>query len=202
MWSAARLRSKSLSHRRFRVLTWFSLLTICLSSLPAQTLDDGIMVPRNDLFAGLLSSHDSWDHYWEGSLYRVNGNIGTIPTQTTAWTGTFGILDRLNLIATVPYVWTDASQGVLSGMKGWQDVTLGAKYRIIRKSFGDSALSVFGVAYGEIGQPKTRRTEVRPISSLRAISDLLTPVRCSFRISAACMAPVAGRPSRFPFSRA
>ena len=36
----------------------------------------------------------------------------------------------------------------------------------------------------------------------RAISDLLTPARCSFRISAACVAAVAGRPSRFPFSRA
>ena len=36
----------------------------------------------------------------------------------------------------------------------------------------------------------------------RAISDLLTPARCSFRISAACMAAVAGRPSRFPFARA
>ena len=47
-----------------------------------------------------------------------------------------------------------------------------------------------------------RRTDVRPICSRRAISDLLTPARCSFRISAACTAAVAGRPSRFPFSRA
>src|SRR5437870_3817322 len=36
--------------------------------------------------------------------------------------------------------------------------------------------------------PKIRRTEVRPISNLRAISDLLTPVRCSLRISGACRA--------------
>ena len=50
--------------------------------------------------------------------------------------------------------------------------------------------------------PRIRRTEVRPIWTRRAISDLLTPARCSFRISAACTAAVAGRPSRFPFSRA
>ena len=49
---------------------------------------------------------------------------------------------------------------------------------------------------------RIRRTEVRPICTRRAISDLLTPARCSFRISAACMAAVTGRPSRFPFSRA
>lgn len=54
----------------------------------------------------------------------------------------------------------------------------------------------------EIGQPRSRRTEVRPIRSRRAISDLLTPARWRFRISAVCTAAVAGRPSRFPFSRA
>ena len=48
---------------------------------------------------------------------------------------------------------------------------------------------------------RIRRTEVRPICTRRAISDLLTPARCSFRISAACTAAVAGRPSRFPFAR-
>ena len=36
----------------------------------------------------------------------------------------------------------------------------------------------------------------------RAISDLLMPARRSRRISAACAAVVAGRPSRIPFSRA
>jgi hypothetical protein len=54
----------------------------------------------------------------------------------------------------------------------------------------------------EIGQAKIRRTEVRPIRRRRAISDLLMPARCSFPISAACAAAVAGRPSRFPFARA
>jgi len=34
----------------------------------------------------------------------------------------------------------------------------------------------------------------------RAISDLLTPARCSFSMSAACTAAVAGRPNRFPFA--
>ena len=54
----------------------------------------------------------------------------------------------------------------------------------------------------EIGQAKTRRTEVRPIFKQRAISDLLTPARWSFLISAAWTAAVAGRPRRFPFCRA
>lgn len=42
-----------------------------------------------------------------------------------------------------------------------------------------------------------RRTEVRPIWRRLAISDLLMPTRCSFRISAACRAAVFGRPKCF-----
>ena len=36
-----------------------------------------------------------------------------------------------------------------------------------------------------IGHAKIRRTEVRPMFRRRAISDLLTPARCSFRTGAA-----------------
>jgi hypothetical protein len=123
-----------------------------------------MMVPRKTLFAGILYTHDSWDHYWEGSLYRVNGNIGKVTTQTTMWTGTFGILDRLNVIANVPYVWTNASQGVLSGMSGWQDVTLAAKYRIVKKALGDTGyVSAFGVVSG--GFPMTDyQPDFQPLS--------------------------------------
>src|SRR3954454_11226915 len=50
--------------------------------------------------------------------------------------------------------------------------------------------------------PRMRRTEVRPICRHRAISDLLMPARCNFRISSACRAAVSGRPTRLPFCRA
>ena len=51
-------------------------------SVPAQPIYDGIMITRHTLFAGNFFTHDSWDHYWEGSLNRVNGNLGTVTTQT------------------------------------------------------------------------------------------------------------------------
>jgi hypothetical protein len=155
--------SNYLSRRLFKVLTWCGLL-FCSSALSGQTIDDGAMIPRNTVFTGALYTHDSWDHYWEGPLNRVNGNLGTVTTQTTALTGNYGVLDRLNILATIPYVWTSASQGVLSGMEGWQDVTLAAKYRIINKSLRDSgSLTVFGVAYG--GLPLTDyQPDFQPLS--------------------------------------
>ena len=52
--------------------------------LGAQTIDDGLMMPRRQLCTGFLYTHDSWDRYWEGSLERGNGNIGTLTTQSVA----------------------------------------------------------------------------------------------------------------------
>ena len=96
--------------------------------LQAQTIDDGIMMGKHNLFTGMVYSYDRWDRYWQGQLNRENGNLGTVTTESATWTGNFGITDRLNVIAMVPYVWTDASQGVLAGMAGLQDLTLAVKY--------------------------------------------------------------------------
>jgi len=120
----------------------------------AQTIDDGIMMAKHDLCAGDLYSHESWDQYWEGSLKRGNGNIGTITTQTDTWFANYGVTNRLNVIATVPYVWTRASEGVLHGMRGFQDVTLAAKYNLLDTPFTThGSLRTIGVISG--GLPLT-----------------------------------------------
>ena len=107
------------------------LLALCAASLRAQTLEDGILVPKKDLMTGFLYTHDSWDRYWEGTLKRGNGNIGTVSTQSVTFYADYGLTRKLNVIATLPYVWTGASQGVLHGMSGFQDVTLAAKYNLL-----------------------------------------------------------------------
>jgi len=118
-----------------RALLAFFLLTSGSESLRAQTIDDGVMMPRKSLCTGFLYAHDSWDQYWEGTLKRANGNIGTITTQSVTWMGNYGVTDRLNVIAMVPYVWTNASQGVLHGMNGLQDLTVAAKYNVLETAF-------------------------------------------------------------------
>ena len=115
-----------------RILALFALCASLSATLPAQTIDDGIMVARHGLLVGDLYSHDSWDQYWEGTLKRTNGNLGTVTTQTNIWVAAFGITDRLNLIANIPYVDTRTSQGVLHGMRGLQDITVAATYNFCR----------------------------------------------------------------------
>lgn len=107
------------------------------ASVQAQTLDDGVLLPRRTLGAGVVYSHERWSEYWEGSLKRVNGNIGTVTTQSVAWVAGYGVTDRLSVMAVLPYVWTDASQGPLHGMSGVQDVTLAAKYQLLATPLTD-----------------------------------------------------------------
>jgi hypothetical protein len=110
-------------------------LAACPTAASAQALDDAIFMRRNLLCTGFLYTHDRWDQYWEGTLKRGNENIGTITTRSVSWMGTYGITDRLNAVAMLPYVWTDASQGVLHGMKGVQDVSFGLKYNVLDTPF-------------------------------------------------------------------
>ena len=65
---------------------------------------------------------------------RSSASTGTsakITTQSVAGMVDYGVTDRLNVIATLPYVWTEASQGVLHGVSGWQDLTVAAKFNLL-----------------------------------------------------------------------
>ena len=123
-----------LMHPRFLRVLCTSALFACLASpLHAQTIDDGIMLGKHELLTGNFYSYDTWNEYWEGTLKRSNGNIGTITTEVNTIAANYGVFDRFNVIGTVPYVWTRASQGVLHGINGFQDLTLAAKWSVLEK---------------------------------------------------------------------
>ena len=136
--------------RRQRLLP-VVVLALGAASLEAQTIDDALMMPRKQLCTGFVYMHDSWDRYWEGPLERDNGNIGTLTTQSVSWMGTYGVTDRLNVIAMVPWVWTEASAGTLSGMAGVQDLTAAVKWHALDTALTSlGTLQVFLVASGSI----------------------------------------------------
>ncbi|MFC0184284.1 hypothetical protein ACFFJX_17825 [Pseudarcicella hirudinis] len=100
----------------------------------------------NNICGALTYTHDSWNKYWEGTHSRENKNLGTVSTQSVMAMVNYGINDRFNILAGVPYVWTKASAGVLHGMSGVQDLTAAAKYRIAQIR----DLSIIGVVGGSI----------------------------------------------------
>lgn len=122
------------------------------------------MVRKRVLFAGDIYAREVWDHYWEGALKRQNGNLGTVTTRTNVWYANYGVTNRLNIIGMVPYVWTKASQGVLSGSKGFQDLTVAAKWNfLLRPSTKAGDLRMIAVLTG--GIPMTGyNIELLPLS--------------------------------------
>jgi hypothetical protein len=136
---------------RLQPLLPAGLLAIGAASLPAQTIDDALMMPRRQLCTGFVYMHDSWDRYWEGPLERGNGNIGTVTTQSVSWMGTYGVTDRVNVIAMVPWVTTGASAGTLSGMDGLQDLTAALKWNALDTDLSSlGRLKAFLVASGSV----------------------------------------------------
>ncbi|HET9317209.1 MAG TPA: transporter [Vicinamibacteria bacterium] len=125
----------------------------------AQTIDDGLMVPGKALFTGVLYGHDSWTEYWEGTLKRENGNVGDVSTDAVVWMGNYGLTSRINLIAMLPFVSTNASAGTLHGQRGLQDLTLAAKGRLFSRG------GLHGFAVVSYGFPLTDYTpDLLPLS--------------------------------------
>ena len=137
-----------------------SFLLIALSAaalLQAQTVDDGLLMPRGALGTGVLYAHESWSEYWEGALKRDNGNIGTVTTQSVTWMAGYGVTDRLSVMAMLPYVWTSASQGPLQGLHGLQDITLTAKYRLLSTPSAERG-TLRALVVGVAGTPASHYT--------------------------------------------
>jgi hypothetical protein len=109
-------------------------LTATLSK--AQTVDDGIMMSKKQWCNGITYMHSSWNEYWEGTTKRDNKNLGTVTTQSLMVMSNYGISDKVNVLASVPYVWTSASAGTLHGMEGFQDIELDLKYSFYHAKIG------------------------------------------------------------------
>ncbi|MBO9636866.1 MAG: hypothetical protein J7576_01730 [Siphonobacter aquaeclarae] len=101
-------------------------------SVHAQTPTDGIMMGKHLICNVLSYSNSQWDTYWEGTLKRQNGNIGTFVNQNVTAMSAYGLTKNLNVMAALPYVWTHSTGGHFSGQKGLQDLSLWLKYRAVK----------------------------------------------------------------------
>jgi Putative MetA-pathway of phenol degradation len=139
-----------------RLILGLVAVLFLVRQLNAQTFTDGLMMPKKDFCTGILFTTDQWKDYWEGSLKRDNQNIGTISTSQIAWMGSYGLTDKINLIAVIPYIKTHASGGTLKGLDGIQDLTIGIKYNLLKKEIGSGTFSAFGI--GSFSTPLTNYT--------------------------------------------
>ncbi len=121
-------------------------LSFCMfNPLGAQSPSDGIMMPGKQICLAGIYSHDSWKEYWEGTLLRSNGNIGTFTRNSYAFMAAGGFTDRINLIVSLPYIKTSPSGGQFKGVQGIQDFGMWAKGLLLDKKLGGGNFTTIGV---------------------------------------------------------
>jgi len=141
--------------QRKQIITCLCLLACSVSfqEIAAQTEWDAIMMNKNQFCSGPMYTHSSWKNYWEGTLKRENLNIGRVTTQSVMIMANYGITDNLNVMASAPYVWTEASAGTLKGMSGVQDISAFIKWRAVNKKLGKGKIAAYAI--GGISTPLT-----------------------------------------------
>jgi hypothetical protein len=107
----------------------------------AQMPHDGIYMSKKIACGALIYGNSSWTEYWENQLFRENKNIGRLTTESVTAMMAYGITKKLNVIAVVPYVRTNASKGNLLGQKGFQDASIWIK----AKGYSSHGLTLHGV---------------------------------------------------------
>lgn len=107
----------------------------------AQMPHDGIYMSKKIACGALIYGNSSWTEYWENQLFRENQNIGRLTTESVTAMMAYGITKKLNVIAVVPYVRTNASKGNLLGQKGFQDASIWIK----AKGYSSHGLTLHGV---------------------------------------------------------
>ena len=126
-------------------LLMFVLAIINFAKSYAQMPNDAVYMSKNTACLALSYTHSSWDKYWENQLKRDNPNIGTQTTQVGMAMLAVGATKNLNVIVSLPYIWTQASAGNMKWSKGFQDVSGWLKYRFYNKS-GLSLHAVVGAS--------------------------------------------------------
>lgn len=125
----------------------FNCLTIASLLVPfsaqAQMPHDAIYMGKNSVCTAVMYGHSSWNQYWESTLKRENLNISTHTTRSVMIMPAIGISNRVNVILSLPYVWTSTSAGNLMGQHGIQDVSAWLKVKAI-KAGGFSLNAIVG----------------------------------------------------------
>lgn len=127
-----------------------AILVFSFNRANAQLPTDAIMMANGQLCVAATYTHDTWDEYWEGTLKRVNGNVGTLTRQTIAPMFALGLTDRINVLGALPWMSTEASGGQIKGASGFQDFGIWIKATAIKgqsENAGFTFHPVVGVSF-------------------------------------------------------
>jgi hypothetical protein len=112
----------------------------------AQTATDGFSMAKGEICLVGGYSQTTWDEYWEGTLLRENLNVGTFKSKMIMPMLGYGLSDKLNFFASLPYIDNSSTAGQMTGKKGIQDFSFDAKYKLVKKSSKNGTFYAFVTA--------------------------------------------------------
>ncbi len=120
-------------------------ITFTTGNSYAQGLLDGFMRGKGQLVTALSYSHESYETYFVGVNKTQNGNLGSIKTNSVNFFAAGGLTDYLDVVVSLPYIETHATQGFWSDQKDFQDISLFLKGRFFERDFSEKGrLSLIG----------------------------------------------------------
>jgi hypothetical protein len=121
----------------------FVLVACCCQTLAllAQTPSDDLLMKKREFCVAATYETGSWKEYWEGTRLRTNANIGTFSRDIFMPMLVYGITDKINVMASLPYISTGATGGQLAGAQGLQDLALAAKAELVNTQVGSGKVS-------------------------------------------------------------
>lgn len=142
------MKIKYTAYKQYLVLFCFTLF---ISALQAQTDHDALMMNKGQWCNGVSYMRSQWKNYWEGTWKRDNENIGTVTSQSAMFMTNYGITNKLNVMAGLPYIRNHVSGGTLHKMQGLQDVSLAVKWKPYTATWNKLKISLLAV--GSISTP-------------------------------------------------
>lgn len=121
------------------------LMLFCTKYSAGQKITDHIFLPKHYFSPEFSYEHASFKNYWEVKYLRDNQTVGTIVRTEVRPTLAYGISDRLNVYATMPFIQKESKKpngGFLDEAHGMQDLSLGAKYQVLEKKVRENKLAV------------------------------------------------------------
>lgn len=127
----------------------YLLFIFCIAKLGlAQSPTDAEFMPKNNICIAAMYGHDAWNKYWESTLFRENGNIGTLTKQSFTPMIAYGLSDKMVINVGLPYIKSATSQGTIEGYSGFQDLSLSLKSKFFHTAFSSFEFSTIGVIGG------------------------------------------------------
>lgn len=128
------------------------LIFLTPSITKSQGLIDGFMRGAGKGVVALSYSSENYKNFYKGTTLVSEPNLGTITTQSISLFAAVGLLNQLDIVASLPYITASPSQGTLSSQSAIQDIAIALKWKPIELKI-ENIGTVSGIVSAGVSTP-------------------------------------------------